>query len=112
MWKSRLNRWDFAPKTWQLGLWRRVFLRTHGAAATLDPLPSVLPRLQPPYATAFPEIVSIYDDHPCVPVGNSIDDNQYCHRGSSPGKGLFIDKTAEQIRGWYSTISNNRNACP
>jgi len=24
MWKSRLNRWDFAPKTWQMGLWRDV----------------------------------------------------------------------------------------
>ena len=56
MWKSRLNRWDFAPKTWQIGLWRTVLLRTHGPRATLRPAPVVLPRLRPPYDTAALEI--------------------------------------------------------
>ena len=67
--------------------------------------------LQPPYATAFPELVDLYEYHPCVPVGNSIEDNVYCHRGSTPGKGVFLDKTAEQVRGWLSSSSNNQEAC-
>ena len=67
---------------------------------------------QPPWATAFPEVVSIYDEHPCTPVGNVIEDNVYCHHGSTPGKGTFIDRTPDQIHSWYSSISNNREACP
>ena len=40
---------------------------------------------QPPYATRYPEIVNIYEDHPCLPVGNVIENNRWCHRGSKPG---------------------------
>ena len=67
---------------------------------------------QPPWATAFPEVVDIYDEHPCTPVGNVIEDNTYCHAGSSAGKGTFIDRTESTIRSWLSSISNNREACP
>lgn len=67
--------------------------------------------LQPPYATAFPELVDIYDYHPGVPVGNTIEDNVYCHRGSRPGKGIFLDRTDEQVRRWLSRSSNNREEC-
>ncbi|KAL1521884.1 hypothetical protein AB1Y20_021535 [Prymnesium parvum] len=67
---------------------------------------------QPPYSKAFPEIVDIYDEHPCVPVGNVIEDNFYCHEESPAGKGIFIDQSESVIRSWYSSISNNQEVCP
>ena len=33
-------------------------------------------RAQPPYSTHYPEIVNIYDNHPCTPVDNVIEDNR------------------------------------
>jgi len=65
---------------------------------------------RPPYAAAFPELASIYQEHPCVPVGNVIEDNRYCHAGSKGG-GLFLDRSEAQVRQWYSSVSNNREAC-
>ena len=64
----------------------------------------------PPFATRFPEVVDIYDNHPCVPVGNVIEDNVYCH-AESPGGGGFINQADDVVTKWLSTISNNREDC-
>lgn len=64
----------------------------------------------PPYATAYPLLPTIYDDHPCVPVGNIIEDNRFCHQTSKHG-GQFIDRTEDTIRKWRSSISNNVEDC-
>ena len=63
MWKSVLNQWDFAPKYWQIGIWRGVSLHVRPSAksassnaaaggARLQTLPTVLPHLSPPYTSA------------------------------------------------------------
>lgn len=64
----------------------------------------------PPFATAFPEVVDVYNDHPGVPVHNVIEDNTYCHAGSAGG-GRFVNQDAAQIRAWLSTASNNVEDC-
>ena len=65
---------------------------------------------QPPYSTAFPELVNIYQDHPCLPINNVIEDNRYCHTHSKDG-GQFIDRTDSVVNGWMSSMSNNREDC-
>ena len=65
---------------------------------------------QPPYATAFPELLSIYRDHPCTPVHNTIEGNVYCHAKSLKG-GSFINVDAAQAASWLSTIANNTERC-
>lgn len=68
---------------------------------------------EPPYSIAYPDLPFIYDaaSHPCVPVGNVVEDNTYCHTNSQGG-GLFIDKDEATISSWFSRMSNNRAACP
>ena len=65
---------------------------------------------QPPYATHYPTLPTIYDDHPCVPVGNVIEDNRWCHK-HSVGGGQFVDRDAATIREWRSAMSNNVEDC-
>lgn len=65
---------------------------------------------QPPYSTSYPEIVNIYADYPCYPVGNVIEDNTYCH-AHSKGGGLFLTENEETINSWYSSASNNVEQC-
>jgi len=67
----------------------------------------VLNYTNPPYSTEYPELVDIYDYYPCVPIGNIIEDNTWCHIN----KGQFIDQTPETIDNWFSYISNNKNIC-
>ena len=64
----------------------------------------------PPYSTEYPEIASIYDNYPCLPVDNVIEDNKYCHE-LSPSSALFIDRDAKTINSWHSSISNNVEDC-
>ena len=64
----------------------------------------------PPYSTEYPEIVGIYDNYPCLPVDNVIEDNKYCHE-HSPSSALFIDRDAKTINSWHSSISNNVEEC-
>ena len=66
---------------------------------------------RPPWATAFPEIIDIYDDHPCVPIGNVIEDNTFCHATSRKAGATFVDQTEATIRSWLSAISNNVEDC-
>eukprot|EP00937_MAST-01D_sp_MAST-1D-sp2_P005041 g5041.t1 len=75
--------------------------------ATLDSLNYT----QPPYATRYPELKGIYSDHPCLPVYNVIADNRFCHTRSPKG-GQFIDRDAETVKSWLSTLSNNTEDCP
>jgi hypothetical protein len=63
----------------------------------------------PPYSTAYPEIVNIYDEHPCLPIKNVISGNRYCHTKSKDG-GQFIDRNDSTIESWKSSISNNTNS--
>ena len=58
------------------------------------------------YATRYPELLTIYEDHPCVPVHNDISGNRYCHTHSAGG-GEFLDRTQTTITSWLSTASNN-----
>ena len=64
----------------------------------------------PPYSTHYPELVNVYDDHPCVPAYNVIEDNKYCHEGSKAGA-RFIDRDDDTIRSWLSFASNNVEDC-
>ena len=64
----------------------------------------------PPYSTRYPELVDVYDDHPCVPVHNVIEDNTYCHTGSAAGA-QFLDRDADTITSWLSVASNNVEDC-
>ena len=65
---------------------------------------------QPPYATRYPLLPTIYQDHPCVPVGNVIEDNRWCHRNSKGG-GQFLNRDAATIAKWRSAASNNVEDC-
>jgi len=60
---------------------------------------------QPPWSTAYPELVNIMQDHPCVPVYNNILNNYYCE-----GKN-FIDATAGQVKDWFSVANDNVLKC-
>ena len=64
---------------------------------------------QPPYATRYPELPGIFGDHPCVPVGNVVEGNRYCHTRSSkgPSNTPFIDRDADTIASWLSTLGEN-----
>lgn len=57
---------------------------------------------QPPYSTAFPELPGLLQNHPCVPVNNTISSNQWCQ--CSQG---FIDRTANVTESWFSTVVDN-----
>ena len=66
----------------------------------------------PPWSVVFPEVVDIYKDHPCVPVGNIIEDNTWCHKNSPPGATpSFLDRNASVIKSWLSMSSNNVENC-
>eukprot|EP00040_Diaphanoeca_grandis_P011519 m.59091 g.59091 ORF g.59091 m.59091 type:complete len:658 (-) comp22658_c0_seq1:334-2307(-) len=64
----------------------------------------------PPYSIQYPELLTTFADHPCTPVHNMIEDNQYCHAKSKDG-GKFITATDTQINSWMSTIANNVEKC-
>ena len=64
----------------------------------------------PPYSTRYPELVNIFEEQPCVPVGNEIVGNRYCHT-RSPSGGEFVDRSEETILSWSSYISDNREDC-
>ena len=60
----------------------------------------------PPWSTAYPEIVNIAEEQPCVPVFNVIENNQYC------GNGNFTDGwTIQQAQSWNDTVNNNTYSC-
>lgn len=56
----------------------------------------------PPYSTAFPEIVNTLQNHPCVPVNISIQNNRYCN---TP---VFLDAN---VSSWYDNVTNNVDIC-
>ena len=58
----------------------------------------------PPWSTHYPELVDIYQDHPCVPVYNIITNNTYCG-------GQFIDITPQEAQQWLDTVANNTQTC-
>ena len=64
----------------------------------------------PPYSTAYPEIVNIYNDHPCTPVHNVIEGNRWCHTNSKGG-GQFLSHNETTIESWLSSATNNSEHC-
>ena len=64
----------------------------------------------PPYSTRYPELLTIFEDSPCVPVYTVIEDNRYCHTNSKGG-GRFLDATDAQVKSWKSTSTNNTEDC-
>jgi parallel beta-helix repeat protein len=69
---------------------------------------------QPPYSAHYlgADLAHIFDadQHPCTPVRNIIKGNRWCHT-SSAGGGKFVTQTDSAIQKWFSTISNNSEAC-
>ncbi|XP_065842378.1 uncharacterized protein [Oscarella lobularis] len=62
---------------------------------------------EPPWSTQYPELVHIFDDHPCVPVYNVVENNTYCNHGTSK----FIDASDAQVKGWMDSVENNVQKC-
>ena len=58
----------------------------------------------PPWSLEYPELVHIFQDHPCIPVYNVVANNTYCG-------GTFIDISAEQAKEWLDTVANNSMKC-
>lgn len=58
----------------------------------------------PPWSLEYPELVHIFQDHPCIPVYNVVANNTYCG-------GTFIDISAEQAKEWLDTVANNSMNC-
>jgi len=58
----------------------------------------------PPWSLQYPELVHIFQDHPCVPVYNEVVDNTYCG-------GTFIDISTDQAKQWLDTVANNSMKC-
>lgn len=67
----------------------------------------------PPYSTRYPEITNIYDNHPCVPINNVIEDNTFCHTHSLNASSTlgFINRNESTVLSWLSTMSNNMHKC-
>lgn len=59
---------------------------------------------QPPWSVAYPWLVNIMNESPCVPVGNVIQYNDYCNE-------TFINQTPATIVSWQSTFSDNVDVC-
>ena len=64
----------------------------------------------PPYSTHYPELPTIFSDHPGYPVGNVIVDNTYCHSGS-PSSVRFMNVGEDQVRAGLSEIAGNGLGC-
>jgi len=62
---------------------------------------------QPPWSTHYPNLVNIFNDHPCLPVNNTVVDNVYCP--TSGGK--FTNVSPQQISSWYDKFENNVEKC-
>ena len=102
---------------------------TGGGKATISPVPQDPPApsnpacflhelegvnyQQPPFSTHYPELIHIFDDHPCVPVDNAIEENQWCHSGSRnlTQQAAFINQNRSTVLSWMSTMNNNRQLC-
>jgi len=61
---------------------------------------------QPPWSKAYPELVTIMQNHPCIPIDNHIDHNSYCNTPK------FMDATPEEVKEWLSTADDNNQKCP
>jgi hypothetical protein len=57
---------------------------------------------QPPYATRYPELVSLLDLQPCAPFNNTIEGNRFCNLA-----GDFTNLTPQQAVEWNDTLANN-----
>lgn len=103
---------DNRGQTWQLAYCRENCTDNKGLVQKecFNAKLKSLKYTQPPYSTTFPELLSIYEDHPCMPVYNTIEGNTYCHAKSKDG-GNFIDVTPEVAAGWHSTVANNNERC-
>jgi hypothetical protein len=53
-----------------------------------------------PYATHYPELLSLPNDHPCQTCYNNISQNTYC-------KTKFLDVSASTVVDWFSTAVGN-----
>ena len=61
---------------------------------------------QPPWSTAFPQLVNISQDHPCLPVYNHVEDN--CCTNCSSG---FTNEDPGTLSKWLDTFENNGKPC-
>jgi hypothetical protein len=59
---------------------------------------------QPPYSTAFPEIVTTLDRRPCTPVNNSFVNNFACNTS------VYIDASLADLAAWGDVFANNTNS--
>ena len=59
---------------------------------------------QPPYSTAFPEMVSTMSNRPCTPVNVSFVRNRGCNVSK------LIDASASDLAQWGDVFTGNTNA--
>jgi len=59
----------------------------------------------PPWSVKYPELLTIFSDHPCVPVHNEVASNMYCNVGG------FLDASDKDITSWFSEEKNNTAHC-
>ncbi|XP_065182890.1 uncharacterized protein LOC135813810 [Sycon ciliatum] len=60
---------------------------------------------QPPWSTHYPELLTIFSEHPCYPAFSAFTNNDYCKCKK------FADVSTEQISKWFGTSSNNVEKC-
>ena len=58
---------------------------------------------QPPYSTAFPEIVTTLDRRPCTPVNVSYTGNRACNATH------LMDASMDDLASWGDVFSDNTN---
>ena len=58
---------------------------------------------QPPYATAFPEIVTTLDRRPCTPTNNSFIGNAACNATE------LVDAKLSDLASWGDAFTGNTN---
>jgi hypothetical protein len=79
----------------------------HSGGILLELLAQVPYNTSSAWIEAYPSLVDILSDDPCLPKYNRIENNTYC---KIPG-GTLIDQTASTIASWGSFASNNVQQC-
>ena len=60
------------------------------------------------WIAAYPSLVHILEDQPCVPKGNVVVGNSYCHLGATP----FVDASNASTTSWGSAVWGNTPCAP
>lgn len=86
--------------------WAKSSCHTGGILLTL--LAQVPYNTSKAWITAYPDLVNILNDDPCLPKYNRIENNTFCNINNQ----TFIDQSGSTIASWGSFASNNIQQCP